>query len=257
MNRMRTWSLGAAGLALLILVAGWFLLISPAKTKVSDLNSQTAAQQQTNAGLQVQINQLKLANKNLPEQEAELAKIRQHLPANPELPAYIRTLTEMAHEAGVKLVSVGPAAPAPVVVATPAVVAPATTTASPSASPSASASTGGDGTAADAPVAPAAPTAPSSPLRMIPVSINITGGYFNVVSFLNKVENMKRSMLVYSIGVTPVGADATASSTTTTTKVTAVLNTRIFYSPPVETTPVTTPATGTAPTAAAAPTTAS
>src|SRR3954468_3113986 len=99
MNRMRTWSLGAAGLAFLVLVAGWFLLISPAKSQVSDLNSQTAAQQATNAGLQVQINQLKLANKNLPEQEAQLAKIRQHLPANPELPAYIRTLTEMAHEA--------------------------------------------------------------------------------------------------------------------------------------------------------------
>ena len=51
MNRMRTWSLGAAGLAFLVLVAGWFLLISPTKAKVSDLQTQTAAQLQTNAGL--------------------------------------------------------------------------------------------------------------------------------------------------------------------------------------------------------------
>ena len=49
MNRMRTWSLGAAGVAVLVLVAGWFLLVSPTKSKVSDLNSQTAAQQASNA----------------------------------------------------------------------------------------------------------------------------------------------------------------------------------------------------------------
>ena len=145
MNRMRTWSLGAALVVFLILVAGWFLLISPTKAKVSDLQAQTASQKQTNIGLATQIEQLKVMNKNLPKQEAKLAKIRQHLPATPALPTFVRTLTTIAHEAGVKLVVVSPTPP---VVVTAQAAAPVAT-------PSASSADG----SAPTEVAPAAPVA--------------------------------------------------------------------------------------------------
>lgn len=239
MNRMRTWSLGAAGLAVLILVAGWFLLVSPTKAKVSDLNAQTAQQQATNATLETAINQLKIQNKDLPKQEAKLAQIRQHLPANPELPAFIRTLTTIAHDSGVKLVSVSPTPPTAVVIAAPVVAAP---------SPSASASPSANAATEDTPVRPAAPAAQASGLKMIAVSINVSGGYFNVVSFLTKVENLQRSMLVYAANVAP-DTSAAAASSAPGSKVTVSINTRIFYSPPVAVTapvPGTAPATGTA-----------
>ena len=167
MNRMRTWSLGAAVLAFLILVAGWFLLISPTKAKVSDLQTQTASQKQTNVGLATQIAQLKVQNKNLPKQEAKLAKIRQHLPATPALPTFVRTLTTIAHEAGVKLVVVSPTPP---VVVTAQAAAPVAT-------PSASSADG----AAPTEVAPAAPVAVPTGLKQIPVSITVSGGYYNIV----------------------------------------------------------------------------
>jgi Tfp pilus assembly protein PilO len=253
MNRMRTWSLGAAVVAVLVLVAGWFLLISPTKAKVSDLHTQTATQQQTNAGLQTQISQLKIQNKGLPKQEAQLALIRQHLPSNPALPAFVRTLTLIAHEAGVKLVSVDPSQPSAVTIAAPVVVTP---------SPSASASSSSDSATTDPAAVTVAPAAPTSPLRMIPVAINVTGGYYNVVSFLNKVENLKRSMIVYGVNVTPnatataAQASASPSASTVVNRVTAVLSTRIFYSPPVVTTPVTTPATGATPAASGSASTA-
>ena len=249
MNRMRTWSLGAAGLALLIVVAGWFLLISPAKSKVSDLNTQTAAQQQTNAGLATQVAQLKLQNKALPKQEAKLAEIRRHLPPTPAMPAFITTLTQIATDSGVKLVSVAPATPSAVTTVAPVVATP---------TPSASASSGS--ATDDTPVTPAAPVAPPSALRMVPVAITVNGTYYNVVAFLSKVENLKRSMLVYAIQITPGvagGASASPSSSSTATKLTVSLNTRIFYSPPDLT--KTTPAAGATPAAsgAAAPATAS
>ncbi|HTY72460.1 MAG TPA: type 4a pilus biogenesis protein PilO [Actinomycetes bacterium] len=246
MNRMRSWSLGAAAVAVLVLVAGWFLLVSPARGQVSDLHSQTAAQQQTNTALQTQINQLKVQNKDLPKMEAKLAEIRQHLPANPELPTYIRSLTDIAHRSGVVLLAVTPAQPAPVVVSTPAVVAPTV-----SASPSASSST----SASPAAVTPATPTTTTaSGLKMIPVTVQVTGGYFNLVAFLNKVEGLQRSMLVYAVnvspGVTNPNGGSTTSSVDPTTKVTATLSTRIFYAP---TATPTAPATGTAAAPAAAP----
>jgi Tfp pilus assembly protein PilO len=248
MNRMRTWSLGAAGLAFLILVAGWFLLISPTKSKVSDLQAQTAAQNATNAGLQTQIAQLKLQNKNLPKQEAKLAKIRQHLPATPALPTFVRTLTTIAHESDVKLVVVTPTPPVVVTTQAPAPVA----------TPSASASDG----AAATDVAPAAPVAVPTGLKQIPVSITVSGGYYNIVQFLTKVEGLQRSMLVYGISIQPDDAAAsagTSSSTSSATHLKVAFQTRIFYSPPVVAPPVTTPATGATPASsgAAAPATAS
>ena len=250
MNRMRTWSLGAAGLAFLVLVAGWFLLISPTKAKVSDLQTQTASQKQTNVGLATQIAQLKLQNKNLPKQEAKLAEIRQHLPATPALPTFVRTLTTIAHESGVKLVLVTPTAPVVVTAQAPAPVA----------TPSASASASGDGSGGE--IAPAAPIAVPTGLKEIPVTITVSGGYYNIVRFLTKVEGLKRSMLVYSINVVPGDAPKTEADGSTpgpTNPLKASIQTRIFYSPPVVAPPVTTPATGATPAAsgAVAPATAS
>ena len=248
MNRMRTWSLGAAALAFLVLVAGWFLLISPTKAHVSDLQTQTTTQTQTNTGLQTQIAQLKLQNKALPRQEAKLAKIRQHLPATPALPNYVRTLTKIAHDSGVKLVAVAPTPPVVVTAQAPAPVA----------TPSASASSA-DGAATE--VAPAAPIAVPTGLKQIPVTVTVSGGYYNIVRFLNKVEGLKRSMLVYGINIVPDDdkkATPDGESTGPANPLKASLLTRIFYSPPVVAPPVTTPATGATPASSgAAPATAS
>jgi Tfp pilus assembly protein PilO len=247
---MRTWSLGAAVVAVLVLVAGWFLLVSPTKAKITDLRTQTATQQAANTSLQTQINQLKLQNKDLPAQEAALAAIRQHLPATANLQGFVINLTAIAQASGVQLVSVSPGLPTAVTVAAPPVVVTPSAAASPSASASSS-----SGAATDETVAPAIVPQPSSPLKMIPIAINVTGGYYNVVSFFNKVESLRRSMLVYGVVITPATVSSADSSGF---KVTAAVSARIFYSPPVAT-PATTPVGGATPAAsgAVAPATAS
>jgi Tfp pilus assembly protein PilO len=254
MNRMRAWSLGAAGVAVLVLLAGWFLFVSPAKAKVSDLNAQTAAQQTTNSTLQTQIAQLKAQDKDLPAQQAKLAEIRQHLPSTPELPTYIRTLTLMAHRAGVKLVSITPSAPTTVTVAAPVVATP---------SPTASATASSDSATSDPAVAPATAPVVTSPLRMIPVTLTISGGYYNVIAFLSKVENLKRSMIVYSVGLSEGASGPTVTSSASPSssgpvanKITAALQTRVFYVVP-DTTAIPTSTAAVAPSGAASPATAS
>ena len=170
MNRMRTWSLGAAGLAFLVLVAGWFLLISPTKAKVSDLQTQTASQMQTNIGLETQLAAARRCRtRTCPKQEAKLAKIRQHLPATPALPTYVRTLTKIAHDSGVKLVLVTPTPPVVVTAQAPAPVV----------TPSASSSSA-DGAAPTKTLLRLRSQSPTG-LKQIPVSITVSGGYYNIV----------------------------------------------------------------------------
>ena len=104
-----------------------------------------------------------------------------------------------------KLVVVTPTPPVVVTAQAPAPVA----------TPSASSSSA-DGAAATE-VAPAAPIAVPTGLKQIPVTITVSGGYYNIVRFLTKVEGLKRSMLVYNINIMPDDdKKATADGSTST-----------------------------------------
>lgn len=111
MTNTRPWVLGAAALSVLLVVAGWFLLISPQRSKAADLKTQRVAQEQKNQQLQLDIAQLKAQFNSLPAKQAELAKIKQQLPNNPALPSFVRTLSSIAKESGAGLTSVAPGAP--------------------------------------------------------------------------------------------------------------------------------------------------
>jgi hypothetical protein len=111
MTRTRKWAAATAGLVVLILAAGWFLLVSPKHGDAATLRGQAAGQESTNAGLHVQIATLKAQQGQLPEQEAKLATARQQVPLTPALPAYIRSLSAAATQAGVEFESLTPAQP--------------------------------------------------------------------------------------------------------------------------------------------------
>jgi Tfp pilus assembly protein PilO len=212
-SRTRSWTLGAVALSLVILLAGWFLLVSPKRSQASDLQAQSAAVQEQNATLTTQIATLKAMNQNLPQQEAKLAQIRQHLPDNPALPGLIRSLSDIAKASGVQLNSLAPANPvAPVAPKSPTTSAPASGTGTTPA-------TGG--------VTAAAPQGTST-FQVINVTIAVTGSYFDVEQFFSKVEGMTRSMLVTGFTVAP-SKDPTAGASTN--DVDASIQARVFYSP--------------------------
>ena len=124
--------------AVVILAAGWFLLISPKKGEATDLQTQAAEQVSANSVLETQLQVLRAQAKELPKKQAELARVAAKIPENPSLPTLIRAITAASTSAGVEFVSVTPGPPAALVAAAPV-----------------------------APVAPAAPGAPGAPAATV------------------------------------------------------------------------------------------
>ena len=188
--------------AVVILAAGWFLLVSPKKGEATELQTQAAAQVSANAVLETQLQVLRAQAKELPKKQAELARVAAKIPDNPSLPALIRAITAASTSAGVEFVSVAPGPPAALVAVVP--VAPVAPAAGTPANPAAAAPA--------APVAPAAPAAPAAgTLAAIPLTLNVVGDYFEIEQFIASLENLPRALRVGNLKLVP-GASPTAGS---------------------------------------------
>jgi Tfp pilus assembly protein PilO len=190
MTKLRQmWLLTALG-SLAALAGGYFLLVSPQASKAAGLRNEAETQQQANAKLTSQIKMLNAQKKDLPAQQAELAKFASKIPSNPAMPALIRSVSDAADNAGVELRSLSPSQPVLV-----------------------TAGTGRNATAVTA-------TAPyGMALAQIPVSIKVVGNYSQVSQFLSEVEGLPRAFLVSGLAVkpgaeAPQGADSAAAATT-------------------------------------------
>jgi type IV pilus assembly protein PilO len=189
MTDTRKWSAAAVVLIVAIFAAGWFLLVSPKRSDASELKAQTATQESANVALQQKLEELKAQQADLPRQRARLAQIGVKIPGNPALPSLIRDLTAAGRKVGVTIDSMAPSAPVTV---------------------TAPASTGVVGAAPAAPKSGAtAAAAPTSVLYQVPLALKVTGSYFELEQFLNKLEGLKRSMLVSGFSVTATGATGT------------------------------------------------
>jgi Tfp pilus assembly protein PilO len=168
MSQSRIWVGGAAAVTILMVIASYFLLISPKMSDASDLRAQKVSTEQANDQLKLDIAQLKAQFATLPARQAELATIKQQMPTTPNLPTLIRSFSTMANEAGVTLVSISPSSPAPVATTS-------TTTA-----------------------------ATSNGLVGIPVAVNVQGDYASSELFLQKLQTeMRRAYLVQGLAITP------------------------------------------------------
>jgi len=225
MSVTRKWSLMAAVLVLAILAGGWFLLVSPKRGEAAELRTQTASQEEANERLLQQLEVLKAQQANLPRQRARLAVLGTQIPDNPALPTLIRDLTKAGRKVGVSIDTMAPSVPVAVVAAQPvAPVATSTETTGTTGSTESTESTATegttgtegttdgtttDGTAVPAPVA--APPAPS--LFQVPLTLNVTGSYFELEQFINKLEGLKRSFLVTGFTIAAAqGAEATGAA---------------------------------------------
>jgi Tfp pilus assembly protein PilO len=234
MSMTRRWSLMATVLIVGILAASWFLLVAPKRSQAADLRGQSTEQQATNAGLILKLNELKTQSLDLPKQKAQLAVMRKQIPDNPALPTLIRSLTDAGKKVGVTLLSMKPGTPAAAVVATSVAVvpAPATTTSGTDTTTSGGTSAAGTTPTAAAPVA--------APLYVVPLGLEITGSYFEVEQFINKLEGMQRNFLLTGFTLKP-----STTATSSADQMDLTLNGQVFLAPNVAsatTTPVTAPA---------------
>ena len=207
MDKLKQWVTLTVLASIMILAAGWFLLVSPKKGEATELNTQAASQVSANAVLTTQLQVLQAQAKELPEKQADLARVAAKIPENPSLPTLIRALTAASTTAGVELVSVTPGPPA--VVAAAVVAAPVV----------AEAPAGGAAPADPAAAAPEAPAAPVAPaggeLAAIPLSLNVVGSYFEIERLLSELENLPRALRVVNLtlapGASPTDADGSAA----------------------------------------------
>lgn len=70
MTPIRKWALGIAVLTVLMVIAGWLLLISPKRSAAAELRAAAATQRGTNATLQLRLEELTAKAANRPNLEA-------------------------------------------------------------------------------------------------------------------------------------------------------------------------------------------
>lgn len=159
MNR-RAWLF--AGLAGLVVLALWyFFLWSPRNDDLKKAKERTEAAAAKNLDLESRIERLKAAQRDEPRLRARLERLRTAIPDDPKLAEFILETNDAAVRSGIDFLSIAPtrpAAPAPGV-------------------PGAAAATPG-----------AAGPAPAEIL----LSLQITGGYFQVLDFLNRLDALPR-----------------------------------------------------------------
>ncbi len=197
MTDTRKWSAIAVVLVAAIFAAGWFLLVSPKRSEAADLQAKTASQDSANLALQQKLKELQAQQADLPAQRARLAQVRANIPGNPALPSMIRDLTAAARKVGVSIDTMSPSSPVAVAAAAEPGVAAAPTTV---------------GSA----------TAPA--LYQVPLSLQVTGSYFEVEQFIHELEGLKRSLLVTGFSITPKPSPETPDD------LTLALNGRVFVS---------------------------
>lgn len=212
MDTLKQWVTLTVLASVVILAAGWFLLVSPKKGEASDLQAQTASQVAANGVLETQLQVLRAQAKELPKKQADLARVAAKIPDNPSLPSLIRALTEASTSSGVDFVSVTPGPPVAAVTAPVAPVAAA------------------PATAQTTPVAPAPGVAGS--LATIPVTLNVVGEYFDIAQFVSALENLPRALRINNLtlapGVSPTAAKSSSAKAEDGSSLTTTLTGSVF-----------------------------
>ena len=190
----RTWVAATVVLALLLAIAGWFLLVNPVRADAASVRAEAADAQARNDQLVERTAVLRRQFADLPDQRATLDVLTRALPPEVQLPTLIRAVDGFASTTGVTVMSLTPGT-ATAVVDPAAAAAPAPTLdATPAPAPT-------DGGATPAPETPAAPAGPVT--MATPVTITVIGDFFDAQAFLEKLQaEMPRAFLVRDLSVT-------------------------------------------------------
>lgn len=167
----------AAAMVVLV-VLWWFLLWSPREHAYDRARAAAQAEQATVQQLQAQLSQLKAqqAQSEQPANKARLATEEAAIPAQPDLPQLILQVNTASEQAGVNFLSISPAEP----------------------------------TAASSTTGSAAVPYPMN------ISLSITGGYYQLLDFINRLDTLPRLLVVSGTSVSTSGgsgAELTVSLT--------------------------------------------
>ena len=181
-NKAGGWIAGTAFISILVLVAAWFLLVSPTLATAAETRASADSQLEQNGVQKIKLAKLKEQFENIDALRAELAALQVQVPSTADVSTYKRQVDAAAVARSVTIVSFQ-AAPA-VGIAPPVVEAPAPTTETEPA----------EGAATDTAVVAPAPPAPQA--FVVPVVLDVIGSYENVLAFLNDLQTATPRLLL-------------------------------------------------------------
>jgi Tfp pilus assembly protein PilO len=204
MDAKRQWVLVTALMGIAILIAGFMFVVRPQYSKADSLHNDAKSVSDQTQVLNNRLAVLQSEENQLPAKKAALAKLTTKIPAAANLPDLTRSLQAAAQNipqppvsgravsalGHVDLSLFSPGAPT-------ALTAAAATGTSSSSSTSTSSSTS----------ASAAGAAGAAAVQQIPLTVTISGSFFNVEAFLDRLESMDRAILVDGFGVTYQGSN--------------------------------------------------
>jgi Tfp pilus assembly protein PilO len=193
----RQWIVVTALIGLAILVAGFMFVVRPQYHKTSALNKDAKAVAVQTATLRTKLASLQSEQKQLKDKQADLLKLTTQVPptvsladltsqlqaAAQNLPTIPTSGNTPSNDASVDLSVLSPGAPAAL---------------------SASVTSGSTSTTATSTTATTSTTGPAQ-VQQIPLSMTVSGTYFNLESFLDRLETMKRAIIVDGFNITYQG----------------------------------------------------
>jgi Tfp pilus assembly protein PilO len=207
----KVWIGGTVALAVLLLVAAWFLLIDPVVARAATDTAAAETQRDQNDLLELEIAKLAEQSTHLEEYKAELASLRVEMPSATDPANLSRDLDTMADGAGVTITSLQPSVPEMFV--------PTAATAATSVTADAATVTDDDATNGTADAAAAEETTAVAGFYQVPVSVTVMGSYDASVAFLRSLQDESgRLFLVSSITATTQEDQGATSGRPATTK---------------------------------------
>jgi len=174
--------------ALLGIVAIWYVALwSPQGAKLKQAQASAATARQKEGGLQAHVASLQLQRTQVPALEAQIAHLSQAIPANASIDKVIDDVNAVVLSSGVTLSSLSPS------------------------------------TAATVAGAASSAAAPSGAIPMT-LTVSVSGTYFQLVDFINKLNAMPRLAVVDGFSL---------STPDQSGKITTSVVARVFMAPPV------------------------
>jgi Tfp pilus assembly protein PilO len=172
-------ALGIGALVVVLVLVLWYTFLwSPTNADIKEAQDRQEAAQAQADQLRTEIQRLRAAQQDEPAQRARLELLRGGIPDDPNLAQFILDTNDAAVRAGIEFISVAP---------TP---------------PSAAAAPAGAAAATTATTAPATGGAASAAPAEVRIALQIQGGYFQVLDFLNRLDQMPRIVVTDNITVT-------------------------------------------------------
>ncbi|MDA8209882.1 MAG: type 4a pilus biogenesis protein PilO [Actinomycetota bacterium] len=151
-----------------VLIAAFvFLIWIPKGREISSANAQLASLQSEQASTRAEVATLEAFKAQLPTAKAELARLTTAIPAYPQLADFILMVNQISNESGISFLSISPAQPVPQAAQAAGAGAPLPATVS--------------------------------------VGIQIKGGYFQVLDFLNRLDNLPRLVVTSTLSLSGTG----------------------------------------------------